>query len=158
MKPSPLLIGFITGVGMILAILAGYQESLTDVNTAQWIAYGLYAMGVSASIYFNRARVEKFGDYFSLGFRSFIITTLLMVIFTAIFNYLHPEIGNESAEFLRADLIKAQNRTPAEIEQDVKLYREGFATAIISRAIFGYLVFGALAAAISSFLLTLQKR
>lgn len=143
---------------MMAAILAGYQESLTNANTAQGIAYGLYALGVGASIYFNKSGIQKFGDYFSLGFRSFIITTLLLVVFTAIFNYLHPEIANESAELFKADLIKTQNRTPTEIEQDVKLYKEGFATAIISRAIFGYLVFGALAAAISSFLLTLQKR
>lgn len=143
---------------MIAAIMAGYQELLTDPNTAQWIAYGIYALGVTASIYLNKAGQQQFGDFFSLGFRSFIITTLGLVVFTAIFNYLHPEIATQSAELYRTDIIKAQNRTPAEIEQDVKLYRDGFATAIISRSIFGYLVFGALVAAISSFLLTLQKR
>ena len=143
---------------MIAAILAGYQELLTDPNTAQWIAYGIYAMGVTVSIYLNKAGPQHFGELFSLGFRSFIITTLVLVVFTATFNYLHPEIAAQSAELYRAAIIKAQNRTPVEIEQDVKLYRDGFATAIISRSIFGYLVFGALVAAISSLLLTLQKR
>lgn len=158
MKLSPPFIGVITGVLMVAAILAGYKELLTDAFTAQWIAYGVYAMGVTATVYLNKSGLQQFGDFFSLGFRSFIITTLVLVVFTAIFNYLHPEIAAQSAELYRADIIKAQNRTPAEIEQDVKLYREGFATAVISRSIFGYLVFGALAAAISSFLLTLQKR
>jgi hypothetical protein len=158
MKLGPLVIGFLTGLGMIAAILAGYQEFLTDAITAQWIAYGVYAIGVTAAIYLNKSEANKFGDFFSLGFKSFIITTLVLVIFTAIFNYLHPEIARESAELFKADLIKAQNRTPAEIEQDVKLYQDGFATAVISRSIFGYLVFGALATAISSLLLTLQKR
>lgn len=158
MKLSPLFIGILTGFAMMAAILTGYQNFLTDAITAQWIAYGVYAVGVFTAIYFNRSGMNKFGDYFSMGFRSFIITTLLLVIFTAIFNHLHPEIAKESAELFRADLIKEQNRTPVEIEQDVKLYKDGFATAIISRSIFGYLVFGALAAALSSFLLTLQKR
>lgn len=158
MKLSPLLIGTLTGLGMMAAILAGYQEVITDANTAQWVAYGIYALGVTVAIYWNKADLQKFGDFFSIGFRSFIITTLVLVTFTAIFNYLHPEIAAQSAELYRADIIKAQNRTPVEIEQDVKLYRDGFATAIISRSIFGYLVFGAIAAAISSFLLTLQKR
>lgn len=158
MKLSPLVIGFLTGLGMIAAILAGYQEFLTDAITAQWIAYGVYAIGVTVAIYVNKLKANNFGDFFSFGFKSFIITTLVLVIFTAIFNYLHPEIARESAELFKADLIKTQNRTPTEIEEDVKLYQEGFATAVISRSIFGYLVFGALASAISSILLTLQKR
>lgn len=158
MKLSPLFIGTLTGICMIAAILAGYQEFLTDVNTAQWIAYGVYAMGVTAGIYLNKAGLHHFGEFFSQGFRTFIVTTLLLVIFTAFFNYLHPEIAAQSADLYKTELIKEQNRTPVEIEKDVKLYRDGFATAIISRSIFGYLVFGALVAATSSFLLTLQKR
>jgi len=52
----------------------------------------------------------------------------------------------------------SNNRTPAEIERDVKLFIEGYPTAMVSRTIFGYLVVGSLVTAISSFLLTLQKK
>lgn len=158
MKASPAIIGALAASCMIVVILLGfYHISLNEFN-AQWIAYGVYGIGVAASLYLNRAGAEKFGDYFSLGFRCFVVITLLLVAFTAIFNYGHPELASQSAELYKADLLKAHNRTPSEIENDVKLYQEGFATAIISRSIFGYLIFGALATAISSFLLTLQKR
>lgn len=143
---------------MITVLLLGYYKVSFDEITAQWTAYGIYAVGVSAAIYLNRAGSEKFGDYFSQGFKSFIVITLLLVIFTGIFNYLHPEIAAANADAYRVSLQNAQNRTPDEIEQDVKLYREGFGTAIISRSIFGYLVFGAMASSISSFLMTFQKR
>ena len=158
MKASPAIIGALTATCMILVILLGFYHVSIDEFSAQWIAYGLYAAGVSAALYLNKPATGKFGDYFSQGFRCFVIITLILVAFTAVFNYLHPELAAQSAELYKADLLKAQNRTPAEIEQDVKLYQDGFPTAIISRSIFGYLIFGALVAAISSFLLTLQKR
>ena len=143
---------------MIAVILMGFYQFAMDEFTAQWIAYGFYAVGITTTLYLNKPVSNKFGDYFSQGFRCFVIITLILVAFTAVFNYLHPELAVQSAALFKAELLKVNDRTPAEIERDVKLYQDGFPTAIISRSIFGYLIFGALATAISSLLLTLQKR
>ncbi|MFM8710969.1 MAG: hypothetical protein ACKOC7_06795, partial [Sphingomonadales bacterium] len=77
--------------------------------------------------------------------------------FTYIFNALHPETAQQAAVQLKASLQKSNNRTPGEIERDVNLFRESFATMVVSRSIFGYLMFGAITTAIGSFLQTLRK-
>jgi hypothetical protein len=81
-----------------------------------------------------------------------------MALFSYLFIQLHPNLVEDSAIQLRKTLQNTNNRTPTEIERDVKLFIEGYPTAMVSRTIFGYLVVGSLVTAISSFLLTLQKK
>ncbi|NDF98138.1 MAG: DUF4199 domain-containing protein [Chitinophagia bacterium] len=157
MKLHPALIGFISSLLMIASLLGGYYQFITSGETAQLIAYGWYGAGIMATLLLHGANAKGFGGKFSLGFRCFIVVTLALVLFTYLFNTLHPETAQQAAIALRAEMIKANNRTPDEIERDVNLFREGFATMVVSRSIFGYLMFGALVTAMGSFILTLRK-
>ncbi len=158
MKVHPALIGLISSGLMIAALLAGYYQTIPDARTAQLIGYGWYAAGLAATLVLHGSPAKGFGGNFSTGFRCFIVVTLVMVLFTYVFNALHPETAQQAAAALKESLLKANNRTPDEIEQDVNLFRQGFATMVVSRSIFGYLMFGAIMTAIGSFLQTLRKR
>jgi hypothetical protein len=110
-----------------------------------------------ATLLLHGSAAKGFAGNFSTGFQCFIVITLVMVLFTYLFNALHPETAQQAAAALKDSLIKANNRTPDEIERDVNLFREGFATMVVSRSIFGYLIYGAITTAIGSFLQTLRK-
>jgi hypothetical protein len=157
MKVHPALIGLISSGLMIVALLAGYYQLISDAATAQLVAYGCYAAGLVATLLLHGSPPKGFAGNFSTGFQCFIVITLVMVLFTYLFNALHPETAQQAAAALKDSLIKANNRTPDEIERDVNLFREGFATMVVSRSIFGYLIYGAITTAIGSFLQTLRK-
>lgn len=157
MKTNPSVIGLVGSVFMIAALLAGYYEIITNAATAQLIAYGFYTAAVAATLLLHGSFAKGFGGNFSTGFRCFIVVTLILVIFTFVFNALHPETAEQAALSYRESLLKVNNRTPDEIAQEVKLFKEGFATMVVSRSIFGYLMYGAITTAIGSFLQTLRK-
>lgn len=158
MKAHPVLIGTISSGLMIAALLAGYYQTIENAATAQLLAYGFYTAAVVATLLVHGSPAKGFGGNFSTGFRCFIVITLVMVLFTYLFNALHPETAQQAAVQLKESLQKANNRTPDEIERDVNLFREGFATMVVSRSIFGYLMYGAITTAVGSFLQTLRKR
>ena len=136
----------------------GFLNYIPNPTTTQLSVYGLYALSTWYLLFFNRKESQAFKDFFQIGFRHFILVTLLMALFSYLFIQLHPNLVEDSAIQLRTTLQNTNNRTPAEIERDVKLFIEGYPTAMVSRTIFGYLVVGSLVTAISSFLLTLQKK
>lgn len=156
-KIHPALIGSIIAVLMVATLLAGYNQSLLSAETAQLLAYGLYTLGVGTTLLLHGGPSNGFGTNFSVGFRCFIVITLIMVVFTYVFNALHPETAQQAAELYSVSLQNAKNRTPDEIEKEVKLFRDGFATMVVSRSIFGYLVFGAVVTAVGSVLQMLRK-
>jgi hypothetical protein len=156
-KIHPALIGSISAALMIAALLAGYYQAITKGEIAQLIAYGFYALGIGVTLLLHGGPQKGFGGNFSVGFRCFIVVTLIMVLFTYVFNSLHPETAQQAAALYRESLQQAKNRTPEEIEKEVKLFIEGFATMVVSRSIFGYLIFGSLVTAVGSVLQTIRK-
>jgi hypothetical protein len=136
----------------------GFLDYIPNPTTTQLLVYGFYALSTWYLLFFNRKESQAFKDFFQIGFRHFILVTLLMALFSYLFIQLHPKLVEDSAIQLRTTLQNTNNRTPAEIERDVKLFIEGYPSAMVSRTIFGYLVVGSLVTAISSFLLTLQKK
>lgn len=149
---------FSTALLMMVISWLGFLNYISNPTTTQLSVYGFYALSTWYLLFFNRKESQAFKDFFQIGFRHFILVTLLMALFSYLFIQLHPNLVEDSAIQLRTTLQNTNNRTPAEIERDVKLFIEGYPTAMVSRTIFGYLVVGSLVTAISSFLLTLQKK
>ena len=80
-----------------------------------------------------------------------------MVIFTFVFNKMHPEFEEQMAVAYKKELLKKGNATPAEILINVEKMRSYYLTMLISAAIFGYLLIGAVIAAGSSLLFMRRK-
>ncbi|MFD2921792.1 DUF4199 family protein [Terrimonas rubra] len=160
-KITPLIKGGITGVLMIIATLIIYQQKVPANSPLPYIIYFLYAAGIAWTLMTFAASEQytgRFGDTFSQGFRCFIIVTLVMVIFTGVFNQLHPEFAEQSAAAYKEALIKEKNKTPAEIDTMVASAKKGYLTAVVSSSIFGYLITGAIFTTIGTGLLTLLKK
>ena len=54
MKVHPALIGLISSGLMIVALLAGYYQLISDGATAQLVAYGCYAAGLVATLLLHK--------------------------------------------------------------------------------------------------------
>jgi hypothetical protein len=149
---------FSTALLMMVISWLGFLNYISNPTTTQLSVYAFYSLSTWYLLFFNRKESQAFKDFFQIGFRHFILVTLLMALFSYLFIQLHPNLVEDSAIQLRKTLQNTNNRTPTEIERDVKLFIEGYPTTMVSRTIFGYLVVGSMVTAISSFLLTLQKK
>jgi len=156
-KFTPLVKGIITGILMVCISLLVYYTNLPADSGLHYSIYIIFAAGIMWTlISFSRSAsfTGAFVDLFGQGFRCFIVATLIMVAFTAIFSMLHPEFAVEAAENYREELVKKGYKTPAEIDKLVAQGKKRYTTGIIYLAVFGYLITGAvLTAAGSAFLM-----
>ena len=151
---SPTYKGLITGLLMILASIGIFYVKGSFENSLQYVTYCLYIAGIIWALvgFKNKPGTEnkKFRNYFSEGFKCFIVVTLLMVAFTFVFLMLNPALKEEMAKNYQAELVKTGNYTPAELDTMVSKAKEYFVPMLTSMAIFGYLLIGALVTVITS--------
>lgn len=160
MKISPSIKGLVTAVLMITVILSVYYAGETANRNIQYLVYILYALGITWTIFAYRQSLSftgKFKDLFSQGFKCFIVVTFIISIFYGWFNYLHPEFAEQTANAYRESLIKGNQTLPADIETEVATFKKQYTLKLVSGAIFGYLIIGAVVTAILSAILTRRK-
>jgi hypothetical protein len=152
--------GLITGLIMIGLSLAIFYTGQPFDSPLQYIIYIVYAAGIIWTSYdFSRSaeNTNKFGAFFLQGFKCFIVITLLMIIFTIVFNKMHPEFKEDMAKAYNEELVKKGNSTPAEITDKIAKMKDYYLTMLISGAIFGYLLIGAVITASTSLLFLKRK-
>ena len=159
-KLTAAIIGLITAIAMI-AVFLGIFYSGKDADTRlQYLVYIIYALGITWSLVAYRQSPDftgKFGDLFSQGFKCFIVVTLVVVLFYAIFNFQHPEFRNEAAAAYKEQLVKHKDKLPPDIESEVATFKKQYTLRLVSGAIFGYLIIGAGVTAVLSALLARRK-
>lgn len=129
-------------------------------NSLQFVVYLIYSAGIVWTILsFTKTNefTGNFGQLFSQGFKCFIVVTLLMVLFTFIFLRLHPELKDQMAVSYKTELVKQGNYTPAEMDTMIAKSKDYFVTMLVSMAIFGYLIVGALVSVVASAFLMKRK-
>lgn len=159
---TPAIKGLMTGLLMIGIALTSFYGRLAGDSPLQYLIYLAYTGGVAWTINSykkSESYTGKFWDIFNQGFRCFIIVTLLMVLFTVVFSKMHPEFANTQTELYKAQLIKeSTSKTPAEINEAVSNYKNGYTTMLVYSSIFGYLIFGAAVTAVLTLLSALTTR
>ena len=152
--------GLLTGLLMIgLSLLFYYMDQPVE-SPLQYLIYVIYAAGIVWSLYsFSRSAeyTNKFGALFLQGFKCFIVVTLLMVIYTFVFNKMHPEFKEQMSVTYREELVKKGNSTDAEINSNVEKMKSYYLTLMMSGAVFGYLLIGSVITAASSLLFMRRK-
>jgi hypothetical protein len=139
--------GLITGI-LMLAVSAGIFYTKGNFESGlQYITYALYVGGIIWTLNdFHKKNPDRrsFKNYFSEGFKCFIVITFLMVLSTFIFTRMNPEMKEQMATTYRADLEAKGNYTVAEINTMVQKAKDYFAIMLTSMAIFGYLIIGSM--------------
>ncbi|MBS1755210.1 MAG: DUF4199 domain-containing protein [Ferruginibacter sp.] len=152
--------GLLTGIIMIALSLIFYYTGQPFESPLQYVIYIVYAAGIVWTIFdYSKSgkNSNKFGDFFLQAFKCFIVVALLMVVFTFVFNKLHPEFRDEMAKAYGDELIKKGNSTPAEVQANIDKMKQYYLTMLISSAIFGYLLTGAAISAVASLFFIKKK-
>ena len=152
--------GLITGLVMIGISLGIFYSGQPFDSPLQYLIYVVYAGGIVWTIReFSKSEenTNKFGAFFLQAFKCFIVITLLMVIFTFVFNKLHPEFKEDMVKAYTDEMVKKGNSTPAEITKNIESAKDYYLTMLISGAIFGYLIIGAVISAATSLMFIKRK-
>lgn len=146
-------IGLITGGLMIAAsLLSFYVLHLPVESNFQFIIYGIFAGGLIFSLfqYHKTAGAKSFKDYFSAGFKTFVIVALLMAVFTYIFFSLNTAFRDAKIAENNILINQQGDHLPAEIEENTRQLKKMFLPIMVSSAVFRYLITGALVTAIAA--------
>ncbi len=158
---KPQHIGLITAASMIIAsLLSFYVLQLPIESNFQLLVYFIFTAGIIWSLMnqYNKV-VEKrlFKDFFSAGFRTFVIVALLMAVFTFVFFSINTSFRDiKIAENSRL-IIAEGNHLPNEIEENAKQLKKLFMPIMVSSAMFRYLIIGAMVTAIGAGFLSRKK-
>lgn len=160
MNLRPAIKGLIAAIIMIAIALVTYYSGMAANSPFQFLIYAVYAIGVVwTTIAYSKSSLftGKFGDSFNQGFRCFIVITLMMVLFTAIFSSMHPEFAEESSKYYREELLKEKDKLPPDVDAAVAKYKKNYTMTLVYGSIIGYLIIGAVVTAVSSLIITRRK-
>lgn len=161
MTLKPAIKGLITAILMIAIALVTFYSNMPANSGFQYLVYAVYALGIVWTLVAYRLHGQytgSFGDTFNQGFRCFIVVTLIMVLFTGLFSYLHPEFAEESSRYYREEMMKDKNNLPADIDSAVAKYKKNYTLTLVYGSIIGYLIIGAAVTAATSFIIINRRK
>jgi hypothetical protein len=154
-------ISLIAGLTMIAAsLLSFYVLKLPIESNFQLLIYVIFTVAIFLNLYnhfISNAPNKSFKDYFSIGFKTFVIIALLMAVFTYVFFSFNTAFRDDKiAENSRLLLLEG-NHLPKEIEENTQQLKKLFMPIMISSSMFRYLIIGAIVTAITGGYLSTRK-
>lgn len=154
--------GMITAVIMIVASLVFFYIFDFPVNGKnQYVILLIFITGIlwhQVSYRMTRGTVQDIRSYFSEGFKTFIVITLFMAVYTFIFYEFNPQIMENGIQENNALLLKDGNKTLAEIEDNADKLKSIFMPMMLAITTVKYLFLGALVSLLAGGFLSRQKR
>lgn len=154
--------GLLTGIVMTgLTLFFFYGLKMPFNGKEQYVIYTVYLAGILWSLVsFMQAETEakRFKDYFSCGFKTFVVVTLLMVVFTFIFFSFDTSYREYGIAENNKLLLAEGHHTPAEIESNAQQLRKIFMPMMLGITLFKFLLLGALITAVGTGFLMQRKK
>ena len=152
--------GLLTGAVMILVCLILFyllHQQITRTN--EYLVFAIYIAGICWSLvaYHRKQTSKTFKDYFSAAFKTFVVASLLIVLFIFIFNKLNPQIRDKMIAENNALLIKDGSRTPAEVQANAAKVKELYLPFTLMATTIKYLFLGALISVVGAGFLSSKK-
>ncbi len=151
---TPTKKGLITGLVMIALALVFYYVFKMPLNQKdQYALFTVYIAGIAWSLFSFKqtsAADKNFKSYFATGFKTFIVITLLLVLYTAVFFMFNTAYRDAGIAENNKMLLLQGDHTPEEIESNAKQLKQIFMPVMLGITTFKYLFLGALVTAIGS--------
>ena len=133
----------------LILIVFGLVTYFLDLNTSgtktmQWVGYFVFIAAIIWSVNIYGKQIDynaTFGSYFSHGFKTTALVTLIMIVFAAIFIYLFPDIKEKAMEAARKEM-QEKNMTGEQISKGMGFMKGMFMILVIGTTLFFYLFFG----------------
>jgi len=159
---TPAQKGLVTGAGMVLASLFSLYVLKNPVESYfQFIVYFIFCLGIGWSLFdYSKSDTEKkaFKDYFSVGFKTFVVIALIMAVFTFAYFSGNPEFRDGKIAENSKLLIQQGDHLPNEIAANSEQLKKMFMPLMISAAVFRYLILGALITVIAAGFLSQKNK
>lgn len=159
---SPTYKGLAAGILMVITCLVSYFVLKIPYNSQeQFVLFGIYAAAIIWALsHFDKTATgeKKFKDYFQAGFKTFMVVTLLMVIYTIIFYLFNTEVRDSWIANNNELLLKEGNHMPAEIEANGNQMKKMFLPLMSGINMFKYLIIGVLITVITAGVLVSPKK
>lgn len=140
--------GLITGILMVfVALLLFYVFNFPPNGYNQFIILVIYVLGLLWSMIafkLNSESEQGFKPYFSEGFKTFIVVTLIMVVYVFIFYKFNRQILEGVIIENNKLVIAGENHTPAEITENNEKIRNIFMPMTLAINTIKYLLIGAM--------------
>jgi cbb3-type cytochrome oxidase subunit 3 len=147
---------------MAVTCLVSYFALNIPYNSReQFVLFGIYAVAIIwALLQFSKTvtATVKFKDYFQVGFKVFMVVTLLMVLYAFIFYMFNTEVRDSWIANNSQLLLKEGNHMPAEIEEQGKQLKKLFLPMMVGLNLFKYLIIGVLITVVTAGVLVSQKK
>lgn len=157
MKLTATYKGLITGAVMIIvSLFLFYGMKLEHDDPSQLVVIGIFIIGVIWSLVsFHRSATGPltFKNYFSEGFKTFIVMTLMIVLYKGFFYHFNPQILEGIIAENEKIVLKEGNYTLAEVKNNSEQLRKIFMPMTLSLTTVTYLVFGAVTSVITGLVL-----
>ncbi len=147
-------IGLITAALMVASsLLMFYVLKQPETGKTKYIAYTIYLTGILSSLFLyskSNENQKEFKDYFSEGFKTFVIVVLVMAIFTFVFYKINPQIlAKTLTEINKANSLDP-NKTAMEVIENGEKVKGIFMPMTIAINTIIYLILGAVITAIGA--------
>ena len=153
--------GVITVLLMIaLSVLFFYSLKLPVNGSNQFLILVVFVAGILWSMLSfkkNAPATVVFKDYFSEGFKTFIVITFFMAVFTFIFYKMNPQIMENGIRENNALVMKEGNHTEAEINENADKLRSIFMPMMITITTMKYLLLGSIVSLVAGKILVAKK-
>ncbi len=147
-------IGLITGSLIVLvSLMMFYQFHFPDTGIVIYVRFTIFTIGIifTLLIYKNQnAETRNFKDYFSEGFKTFVIVVLIMAIFTIVFYKFNPQIFESKLLEINKYNALDTSKTPAEVIENGNKLKSVFLPMTVAITTILYLVIGALVSLIGA--------
>jgi Protein of unknown function (DUF4199) len=154
-------IGLITGGLMVLvSLLMYYQFHYPDTGTVKYVCFSIYTVGIIISLLNfrnNDGEGKEFTNYFSEGFKTFVVVTLIMAVFTFVFYKMNPQIFEKTIEEINKINALDPNKTPQEVIENGNKIRNIRLPMTVAINTIMYMLMGALVSLIGAGFLSQKK-
>jgi hypothetical protein len=141
------------------SVFTFYVLNWSEKGNIQYINIGLFLLGIFWTV-FDASRKEtgaSIKTMFNEGFKYFMLVTLLLTVFTFIFYRLNPQILENVLVENNKLIESAQNKTPAEIEENTKKIRSIFMPMMLMFTVIRYLLLGSISSLVTAYFIQLRK-
>ena len=149
----------IAGILIIISLVWYYLFHIYSIAEIQPLLFCIYFIGVIWSVLsqMKNNQINTFKDYFSEGFKTFIVITLFMIIFTFVFYKLNPQIIEKVIQENNQMILKGGNRTKDEINANAAELRKNAMPMLLFFNTLLYLLMGSIATGLSSLIASIKN-
>ena len=140
-------------VMIIIALVAFYGLHIRPNTTEQMPMYCTMIAGMIWTLLSYRQEStgdRSFKDYFNAGFRSFLMITLLVTVYTLVFYMLNMEVRDSWIAENSALLLKEGKKMPVEIEENARQLKKAFLPMVVGITVFKYLILGVIVSVVGA--------